>query len=194
MSKPTVCLWKGTLTHRYILNSCLHWSWSANHFPLHPICQMEAITGTTFYLLVSLQGVLLLKGPFSHAAINHSFSYYHCRNVGNTKSNSFHGFLLQFWLGHTKQNFTSVLVSNCTNTDFSPVYKIMTCSIVLAWLAYTFIDVHLTLDSLVTWHTGAGVEPNMITAQGPILTRVWITFIYFSFTVYALVRREKYLC
>jgi len=48
----------------------------------------------------------------------------------------------------------------------------MTCSIVLAWLAYTFIDVHLTLDSLVTWHTGAGVEPNMITAQGPILTRV----------------------
>lgn len=67
----------------------------------------------------------------------------------------------------------------------------MTRPIVLAWLAYTFIDVHLTLDSLVTWHTGAGVEPNVITAQGPILTRIRITFIYFSFTVYSLLEKRE---
>lgn len=133
-------------------------------------------------LFLSLRGVLLLEQPLSHAAINHSFSHYHW-DVQNTKSNSLHGFL--------KKNFTSVLVSNCTNTDFSPVNEVMTCPIVLAWLAYTFIDVHLTLDSLVTWHTGAGVEPNVIAAQGPILTRVWITFIYFSFTVYSLLEKRE---
>lgn len=48
----------------------------------------------------------------------------------------------------------------------------MTHPVVLAWLALTFIDVHLTLGSLITWCTGAGVEPNMIIAQGPILARV----------------------
>lgn len=67
----------------------------------------------------------------------------------------------------------------------------MTCPIVLAWLAHTFIDVHLTLDSLVTWCTCAGVEPNMIIAQGPVLARVWITFIYFSFTVHTFVTKQR---
>lgn len=52
------------------------------------------------------------------------------------------------------------------------VNEVMTCPIVQAWLAHTFIDVHLTLHSLVTWGTGTGVEPNVIVAQAPILARV----------------------
>lgn len=61
----------------------------------------------------------------------------------------------------------------CQRTlDFSPVNKVMTCPIVQAWLAHTFIDVHLTLHSLITWGTGTGVEPNVIIAKAPILARV----------------------
>lgn len=74
--------------------------------------------------------------------------------------------------GSTKQNFRSVPVSDCPNTDFSPVNEVMACPIVLAWLALTLVDVHLTLDSSVTGCTGAGVEPNVIYARGPILARV----------------------
>lgn len=52
------------------------------------------------------------------------------------------------------------------------VNEVMACPVVLAWLALTLVDVHLTLDSSVTGCTGAGVEPNVIYARGPILARV----------------------
>lgn len=73
----------------------------------------------------------------------------------------------------------------------SPVNKVMTCPAVDTWLAFTVIDVYLTLDSLIPWCTGAGVEPNLVSTHAPVLARVTVTFIYFGITVYTFVTRER---
>lgn len=132
------------------------------------------------------------RGLLTYCHNSLCYCHWDHQNVRLRKSNPSHWFLL--WISQVTPH-RSVLVDNCPNkADFSPVDEVMTCPIVLAWQAHTFINVHLAVDPLVSWYAGTGVEPNMIIAQSPILAWVWITFIYFSIAVHTFVTKQRNTC
>lgn len=176
----TPYLWKGKFRHTDLFSAV--------------VCAVHALQTTPLCLLLPS-----FKHPWSSAAGRGLLPYCHKSlllplNVQNTKSNSPQSFLLWFSQAALRP-LDQPWCLTAPSTGFSPVNEVVTCPIALAWLALTLIDVHLALGSFITCCTGAGVEPNMIIAQGPILARLWSTFIYFSITVHTFVKKtEKYLC
>lgn len=72
---------------------------------------------------------------------------------------------------------------------FTPVeiHLVHACAVVLTGTGSTFIDVQITVIALKSRHTEALVAINAVPANGSILTRFWLAFIYVDLTLVPLV-------